>query len=300
MTPRTAREYKNLSEMDIKSIPHQKVAYLEFSEEEQREIVFKDMTTGEITHTTSLDTAGIADYRSVLGYFTQTIMKELRLISGYDHLYGYVKQFVAEELFGKTIDLESANTIRNLSEIDVTRTLINTFKVAINALTIRESGDAEIKDYIKLRKTRPFQVKDQPYLMAKKSVFNKIVGDKGFELQFAAFLDHCPGVNAFTKNFFAIGFKLDYIKTDGDISTYTPDFIVRGDDGRHWIIETKGMEEIDLPRKMARLKQWCEDVNRVQSEAKWGFIYVPQEEYERTKPKTLAELVAVFKEYQDI
>jgi len=30
---------------------------------------FKDITTGEVTHTTILDTAGIADYRSVIGYF---------------------------------------------------------------------------------------------------------------------------------------------------------------------------------------------------------------------------------------
>ena len=35
-----------------------------FSEDEQREIVFKDITTGEVTHTTILDTAGMADYRA--------------------------------------------------------------------------------------------------------------------------------------------------------------------------------------------------------------------------------------------
>lgn len=59
-----------------------------FTEEQQREIVFKDITTGEVTHTTILDTAGVADFRSVLGYFAQTIMKDLRLVSGYDVLYG--------------------------------------------------------------------------------------------------------------------------------------------------------------------------------------------------------------------
>ena len=66
------------------------MAYLHFSEEEQREIVFKDITTSEVTHTTILDTAGIADYRSVIGYFAQTLMKDLRLVSGYDVLYGKV------------------------------------------------------------------------------------------------------------------------------------------------------------------------------------------------------------------
>ena len=59
-------------------LDHQAVAYLSFTKEEQREIVFKDITTGEVTHTTVLDTAGTADYRNVLGYFAQTIKRDLR------------------------------------------------------------------------------------------------------------------------------------------------------------------------------------------------------------------------------
>ncbi len=96
LTPRIYREYKNLGGLDVWALGHQRVAYRQFSEEEQREIVFKDITTGAVTHTTILDTAGIADYRSVIGYFAQTIMKDLRLVSGYDVLYGKVKAFVQE------------------------------------------------------------------------------------------------------------------------------------------------------------------------------------------------------------
>ena len=32
-----------------------------------------------------------------------------------------------------------------------------------------------------------------------------------------------------------------------------------------YIVETKGREDLDVPLKMARLKQWCEDVNAAQS-----------------------------------
>ncbi|MBI4025251.1 MAG: hypothetical protein HY360_09750, partial [Verrucomicrobia bacterium] len=49
----------------------------------------------------------------------------------------------------------------------------------------------------------------------------------GFGLRFAAFLDDAPDVEAFAKNYLAIGFKLDYVKANGDLSNYTPDFIVR-------------------------------------------------------------------------
>lgn len=298
LTPRVYREYKNLSDLDAGGLGHQRVAYLQFSEEEQREIVFKDITTGEVTHTTILDTAGIADYRSVIGYFAQTIMKDLRLVSGYDVLYGKVKAFVQNELFDRPVDLESPNTLRNLSEPPATKTLIETFKKAINALTIREKGDAEIRDTIKLRQTRPFVVKDQGYLVPKKSVFNRIIGDRGFELVFARFLDDCEDVVSFAKDFPAVPFKLDYVKTDGELSTYRPDFFVKLSGQRRFIVETKGQEELDLPQKMARLRQWCEDINRAQSEVKWDFVYVDQEGFEKYKPASFKQLLDGFREYK--
>ena len=84
--------------------------------------------------------------------------------------------------------------LRNLSELAATKTLIETFKKAINALTVRDKGDAEIRDTIKLRQTRPFVAKDQGYLVPKKSVFNRIIGDSQLELRFAAFLENCSDV----------------------------------------------------------------------------------------------------------
>jgi type III restriction enzyme len=57
-------------------------------------------------------------------------------------------------------------------------------------------------------------------------------------------------VQAFGKNYMAVGFKLDYVKANGELSNYTPDFIVRTKDGAVWIVETKGREELDLPQKM--------------------------------------------------
>ena len=72
LTRRVYREYKNLEGLDLTQLDFTPVPYRGFSAEEQREIVFKDMTTGEVTHTTVMDSAGVADYRSVLGYFAQT------------------------------------------------------------------------------------------------------------------------------------------------------------------------------------------------------------------------------------
>jgi len=59
----------------------------------------------------------------VIGYFAQTVMKELRLVTGYDLLYGFVKVFVRDHLFGHTVDLKSPNAMRNLSGIAATKTV---------------------------------------------------------------------------------------------------------------------------------------------------------------------------------
>jgi len=301
LTPRVYREYKNLAALGVASLGHQGVSYLNFSEEEQRVIVFKDITTGEVTHTTILDTAGVADYRSVIGYFAQTIMKDLRLVSGYDVLYSKVKVFVQDELFDRKVNLESPNTLRNLSEVAATKTLLETFKKAINALTVQKKGDAEIRDSIKLRQTRPFVAKVQGYLVPKKSVFNRIIGDSHFELLFASFLESCndEDVISYAKNYLAVHFKLDYINADGHISNYYPDFLVKLPNKRLVIVETKGREDLDVPQKMARLQQWCEDINRVQSDVKYDFVYVDQESFEKFKPVSFKQLFDGFREYKE-
>jgi type III restriction enzyme len=291
LSPRIYREYKNLSQLDVSTFGNQIFALQQFSEEEKREIVFKDITTNEITHTTILDTDTVANYQSVIGYFTQSIMKDLRLVSGYDILYGKVKEFVQKYLFDKPVDLEDLNTLRNLSELAVSKTIQESFKKKINALTVLDKGEAEIRDYIKISKCRPFVAKDQGYLIPKKSVFNKIIGDSGFELEFASFLESCEDIISYVKNYFAVSFRLDYKTKDGDISNYYPDFIVKKSQKEIWIVETKGREDLEDPLKLERLKQWCDDVNKKNSGVTYSWLYVKQDDYEKYKPKNFTGAV---------
>jgi type III restriction enzyme len=241
----------------------------------------------------------------VLGFFTRQLLKELRLVGGYDVLYGKVKAFLRDHLFESApVDLEDPVVLRNLSEPEVGKCLFDSFKVAINALTIQDSGVARIEDRIHLKHTRPFRTEHRPYFVPKKSVFSRIVGEPnagGFELAFAAWLDNAPDVAAFAKNYLAVGFKIDYVKADGDLSNYLPDFIVKLLDDSIVIVETKGRAELDLPQKMARLKQWCVDASAA-SQAEGGpayrFVYVDQAGFEQHTPGSFAALVASFTDYQ--
>mgnify|MGYP000288202750 FL=1 len=205
------------------------------------------------------------------------------------------------------VKLEDPNTLRNLSEPEVTNTIINSFKKAINELTVSESGNAEIRDRIKLREMRPFVVKDQTNLPSKKSVFNKTVGDSNLELRFAQFLERCDDVISYGKNYFQINFKLDYVNATGEISNYYPDFFVKTSPKTVFIIETKGLEDLDDPLKIKRLRQWCVDVNSSQSDVKYDFVYVDQEKFDSMTGETgksvqqltdFVSLVNNFREYK--
>jgi type III restriction enzyme len=240
----------------------------------------------------------------VVGFFARQLLKDLRLVGGYDLLYPKVKSFLHEHLFTVTVDLEDPVVLRNLSEPEVSKTLFDHFRAAINTLTIHDSGSSRIEGHIRLRDTRPFRTEPRGFLQTKKSVFNCIVGEghaDGLELAFASFLEAAPDVQAFGKNYMAVGFKLDYVKANGDLSTYTPDFILRTTDGVVWIVETKGREELDVPQKMARLGQWCRDAtdaSRTEGGTRYGFVYVDQSSFELYQPRSFAALATSFTEYQ--
>lgn len=305
LTRRFNREFKDLTELEPEHFGNAKLPIKAFTAEETREIIFKTMLNAEVDHTMHLDGTGPGDYRSVVAFFSRQLLKDLRLVGGYDQLYPKVKSFIQDQLFTRTVDLDDPVILRNLSEPEVSKVLTDHFRAAINALTIYEAGSSRIDGHIRLRDTRPFRTEPRGFLQAKKSVFNRIVGEANadsLELAFAAFLDAAPDVQAFGKNYMAVGFKIEYVKANGELSTYTPDFMVRTADEVVWIVETKGREELDLPQKMARLAQWCEDATHATKDDGgpiYRFVYVDQESFERHKPTSFAGMASTFLEYQE-
>lgn len=297
LNPHYYREYGKLDNLNVRSLMLEPVPYQFFGKEEPREIVFRDIASGEISHRTILS-AGIEDSRSVIDYFVRMIMKELRILSKYDVLFGKVGDFIQHVLFGKTVDLASANTLRNLAEPIASRTVIEAFKKSVNELTVGNREDTKIQGRIKLMQTATFAAKEQDYIVPRKSVFNKIIGDVPFELEFAKFLERCTDVDSYAKNYFAIDFKLDYIKTNGDISNYYPDFIVKTADGRIVVVELKGRVDEDVPSKMARLKQWCWECGQMQLDGKYDFVFVNDEGFRNFSPKTFGDVLSGFLKYK--
>ena len=299
MSPRIYREFKNLEFIDVSKFKNEKVALKKFSSDELKEIVFNDIE-GNLSHKTVFKDT-VPDYRNVIGFFTSSILKDSRLVSGFNILYPKVESFIKYQLFTNEVELSDPQTLRNLSEVKPKEVLRTTFKKAIDELTVTDKGTAEVKNYISLKLTKPKVAENQPFLVPKKSVFNKIIGDNPFELEVASFLEsRFSDVIAYAKNTMGeggINFKIEYQAQDGNIREYYPDFFVKTGPNTFYILETKGREDLDDLLKIKRLVTWCKDINNAQSEYTYTPVYVKQEKWDEVKQnlKSFQDLIEIFK-----
>jgi len=298
MSPRIYREFKNLEFIDVSKFKNEKVALKKFSSDELKEIVFNDIE-GNLSHKTVFKDT-VPDYRNVIGFFTASILKDSRLVSGFNILYPKVESFIKYQLFTNEVELSDPQTLRNLSEVKPKEVLRTTFKKAIDELTVTDKGTAEVKNYISLKLTKPKVAENQPFLVPKKSVFNKIIGDNPFELEVASFLEsRFSDVIAYAKNTMGeggINFKIEYQAQDGNIREYFPDFFVKTGTNTFYILETKGREDLDDLLKIKRLVTWCKDINNAQSEYTYTPVYVKQEKWDEVKQdlKSFQDLIEIF------
>jgi type III restriction enzyme len=296
LAPTIMREYKNFEMLDVDSFDFDKISLKEFSIAEQKKIILRDLIEQEVRKEVQMRDDLHIDSTSVISFFTKSLMTELRLYGGQDTLYAKLKYFLSEKLFGQNVDLRDGNVIRNLQETNVRYTIRETFKKYINELTIINTGTTEVLNYIKVSEQKTFSVnRTKEFLTPKKSIFNKIIGDSHFELLFSGFLDASVDVKKYIKNYKQLGFKIEYINNDGGISYYYPDFVVHLDNGERFIVETKGPETLDDPRKIDRLKVWCDDASLATGKI-YHHLYVRQEDWDNLSltPNSFQEIIEVF------
>jgi type III restriction enzyme len=296
LSSRIVRKMKNLDDLDIRNIPKGEFFIRQFSEAEQREIIFLDLDTDKPIWSTDLGEEVIPTPQSVLAYLTTELMQRMRLVGGHEILYGKLKNYITEYLFKNSVDIQDMNILRNLSEIEPRRYLFEKFAEAINGLTLTDVGTTELVSEIRISKTRPVVVKNQEFVLSRKTVFNRIIGDSNLELRFAKFLDEAKDVQSFVKNTRSVHFFMEYVTVIGEISHYYPDFIVRTSPDCIYVIETKGLQDLDVAPKWNRLVQWCEDASENDQEGR-SFIplFVSQEDFDSidAKVKTMERLVEV-------
>lgn len=257
------------------------------------EYVAVDMLRGmEIIHR-KWDLPVPKDPKAVISYYTDKILKQLKISGAFASFYPLVKKYVEEKLFTQKIDLndpkDGYRALYQLSSPEVQQKLIKLFVDGFRDMTFTER-EPQKEDTIKLSDTSPFVWSKLVY-PANKSVFNYVPCDNDYEIEFAKFLDRVDDVRAFSKIIPKMRFYMEYRDTEDNLRLYYPDFVVLTSKGEHLIIETKGRVDVDVERKDKRAKQWCEDVNRL-IDGKWSFIRVDQEDFEEYRFRSVNELIS--------
>ncbi|MGQ9702783.1 MAG: DEAD/DEAH box helicase family protein [bacterium] len=257
------------------------------------EYIAVDMLKGMEVIKRKWDLPVAQDSKSVIAYYTDQILKQLKISGAFATFYPRVKKYVMEKLFSEKIDLDDPRVLYKLSSPEVQEQLIRLFVEAFKDMTFIER-EPEKGYFIKLSDTQPFVWSKMVY-PANRSIFNYVPCDNDFEVDFAKFLDRAEDVEAFSKIVPKIGFFVEYRDSEGNLRIYYPDFVIQTKKNGHLIVETKGREDVDVKHKDRRLKLWCEDATKF-TKSKWSFIRVDQEVFEKYRFKSVKELIMTLKD----
>jgi type III restriction enzyme len=290
LSPRIRIKEFNVDDADVEKLPSLSVQLENKILETQ--YIAVDMLKGMEVIKRKWDLPVPQDSKSVIAYYTDQILKQLKIGGVFASFHPLVKKYVIEKLFTEQVNLDDPRVLYKLSSPEIQERIIKLFVSIFKDKTFVER-EPEKKDFIKLSNTRPF-VWSKFVHPANKCIFNYVPCDNNFEVDFAKFLDRVNDVSAFSKIVPKVGFFIEYRDSDRNLRLYYPDFLVLTERKEHVIIETKGREDVDVEHKDNRTRLWCEDATNLTGN-KWFFIRVNQEDFEKYRFKSIKELFSTYK-----
>ena len=226
--------------------------------------------------------------QEVISYYAKRIAQDVKLPSQFAALVPKVRQFLEQRAFGKPVSIDSIAMIKAISSNVAQYVTVKTFSASLRDLVVEQLTPQLLAAGRLLSITPPFPY-SRPTLDADKCVFNLVPCDNEFEKKFAKFLQDAPDVVKFAKLPTQFGFVIDYTDAASNLRYYEPDFVAVLPDGTHYMIETKGREDIDVAHKDRAARIWCENATLLTGTL-WQYIKVPQADFEKLQPDTCAEL----------
>jgi type III restriction enzyme len=107
----------------------------------------------------------------------------------------------------------------------------------------------------------------KPCYITKKSPISHCVFDSAWEASESYRLEKNPHVKAWAKNDH-LGFGILYV-FEGIVHTYYPDFLIKLDNDKILVLETKGKDSLIVQEKRKALSEWIEAVNSLKDYGAW-------------------------------
>jgi len=229
--------------------------------------------------------------QEVISYYAKRIASDLKLPSQFAALVPKIREFLENYAFGEPVDLDEPTMIEAISHPVAQHVTVKVFVAALREAVVEEQTPVLEHAGRKLSTTEGFPW-SRPTLPATKTVFNLVAADNEFEKAFADFLEKAPDVVRFAKLPERFNFTIPYTDSAANLRYYEPDFVAVTTDGVHYLIETKGREDIDVRHKDRAAELWCKNAT-VLTGTKWVYRKVLQKEFEKLHPTDFEDLIAL-------
>ena len=172
----------------------------------------------------------------------------------------------------------------------VTQHIIKVMSAAIHEMQENVMSNEAVVDKIWFSSVKTLRMREQYSLELQKVIYERLSypSNKGrLEKEFMEFLDKDSDVESFIKinesqHDFA---KVFYIREDGLLASYHPDFMVKTADAIT-IVETKGDDktnDANVRRKQLSVLEWCKKINRLPAdmrmEREWNYILLGESNF---------------------
>lgn len=227
-----------------------------------------------------------------VAYYTNLVMRAAGLGNLAGHfatLAPLVREYIETKLFERPIELADKTILYRLTEGDARANVVEAFRSAINERSVT-TEDVKVEAAPLLVSSTPAFLWSKQVTEGEKQVFNKVACDSGLESAFAHFLDRASDVAAYAKLTLNSRFAIEYLSSTGALRHYYPDFVVRLDDETHMVVETKGLEDVEVTRKDQRAHRWCQHASRLTGHD-WHYLKVPQAVFTATPATTFDQLL---------
>jgi type III restriction enzyme len=224
----------------------------------------------------------------VIGYYARRIAQDVKLPSQFAALAPKVREFLETKAFGQQVVLDEPAMIKAISSNVAQYVTMKTFVEALRKLVISELEPQLLHAGRLLSETPPFPW-SRATMEAGKSIFNLVPCDNEYEKEFARFLQKADDVQRFAKLPEQFGFAIEYTDSVGNLRYYEPDFVVLTSEGMHYIVETKGLEDTNVPNKDRAAQLWCENTTRLAGKP-WAYLKVLQTAYKQLQPTRFEDL----------
>jgi len=225
-----------------------------------------------------------------LSYICKAITSKTGASSIFAELVPKVKAYIENYLFDQKVDGENIDIVQKLNYIPIREKLVEIFSREINSLSKKEEK-VSIPRYFKVSETQPFHT-SEPVTTVRKSVFKTLPYPKrsAFEKEFVNYLDEKDEVQAFTKVLTRHPLHIPYYNQEGYLRHYRPDFVVKEERGLY-LVETKGMEGVEVPIKDREALRWCGNVRKLTG-SPWKYLKVRPPDLETYKAQDFGTLAS--------